>query len=86
MASGRLMRQANPTEQGETEMTTTEKPTLILRLKTTVRGGWYDDTPQAEMIQQLERALWFAKMNLSMREQYQVREDLEAVRNYREAS
>lgn len=67
-------------------MTTTEKPTLILRLKTTVRGGWYDDTPQAEMIQQLERALWFAKMNLSMREQYQVREDLEAVRNYREAS
>jgi hypothetical protein len=61
------MRQA---KQGETEMTTTEKPNLILRLKTAVGAGWYDDTPQAEMIQQLERAL----------------EDLEAVRNYREAS
>ena len=59
------------------------KPTLLLRLRTTVGGGWYDDTPQAEMIQQLERSLWFAKMNLSMREQYHVREDLEAVRNYR---
>ena len=56
---------------------------LIVRLKTTLRGGWYDDTPQAEMIQELERAFHFAKMNLSMREQYQIREDLETVRNWR---
>lgn len=56
---------------------------LIVRLKTTLRGGWYDDTPQEHMIRELERSHQFAKSHLSMREQSQIWDDLVAVRDWR---